>query len=87
MVDSSFHHAERGMTRFPANIEQITIQHASTCSWLIVRRNETELRFPLQRQDREYLARLLVRSDESETIAIWRDGELVEGAASPSHPL
>jgi hypothetical protein len=55
------------MTRFPPNVEQITIERKSTCTWLIVRRNDVELRFPLTDADCSHLAKLLsghLRSSE-----------------------
>jgi hypothetical protein len=55
-----FSHSECGMTRFPPNVEQIHIEHASTTTWLIVRRNDTEIRFPLSEGDRRHLAFLLL---------------------------
>jgi hypothetical protein len=57
---SEFTHSECGMTRFPPNVEQIHIEHASAMTWLVIRRNDTELRFPLSEEDRQYLARLLL---------------------------
>jgi hypothetical protein len=55
-----FSHAENGITRFPPNIEQLRIERDSTVTWLVARRNEVELRFPLKEDDRRYLARLLL---------------------------
>jgi hypothetical protein len=55
-----FSHAENGITRFPPNIEQLRIERDSTVTWLVARRNEIELRFPLKEDDRRYLARLLL---------------------------
>jgi hypothetical protein len=57
---ASFSYADSGMTRFPPNIEQLTIQRDSAVTWLIARRNDTELRFPLNEDDRRHLARLLL---------------------------
>ncbi len=57
--DSIFHHAERGMTRFPPNVEQVKIESSENTIWLVTRRNETELRFPLSRADAMHLAKLL----------------------------
>jgi hypothetical protein len=56
-----FSHVEKGLTRFPPNVEQIRIERESTCTWLIARRNEVELRFPLGPGDCEHLAELLRR--------------------------
>jgi hypothetical protein len=56
---ASFEHAESGMTRFPPNVEQIRIERESICTWLVVRRNDTTLKFPLTEDDCEYLATLL----------------------------
>jgi hypothetical protein len=62
MTDSAFQfsHAEKGMTRFPPNIEQITIEREPLRTWLITRRNDVTLRFPLTEADCQYLAKLLV---------------------------
>jgi hypothetical protein len=54
-----FSHAEKGITRFPPNVEQITVEHESLRTWLIVRRNDTTLKFPLTDDDCEHLAALL----------------------------
>jgi hypothetical protein len=54
-----FHHAEKGMTRFPPNVEQITVDVQGQTVWLIARRNDVELRFPLSREDALHLATLL----------------------------
>lgn len=62
MDESSFvfSHAAKGMTRFPPNVEQITIEHQNLRTWLIVRRNDVQLKFPLTEKDCQHLARLLV---------------------------
>jgi hypothetical protein len=57
---TDFLHASAGMTRFPPNVEQISVQREPTVTWLIARRNDTELRFPLNEADRRHLARLLL---------------------------
>jgi hypothetical protein len=57
---TEFSHNDGGMTRFPPNVEQIRIEHASTTTWLVARRNDTELKFPLSEPDRRHLARLLL---------------------------
>ena len=62
---ASVHHGETGLTRFSPNVEQITIKHETTCSWLIVRRNDQEWRFPLCSDDRDHLAALLLDLDET----------------------
>jgi hypothetical protein len=54
-----FSHVEKGLTRFPPNVEQIRIERESTCIWLIARRNDVELRFSLAPIDCEHLAELL----------------------------
>jgi hypothetical protein len=54
-----FCHAEQGMTRFPPNVEQITVKHESFRTWLIARRNDVTLRFPLTESDCEHLIKLL----------------------------
>jgi hypothetical protein len=48
------------MTRFPPNIEQLSVKHDPTVTWLVARRNEIELKFPLNEEDRRHLARLLL---------------------------
>jgi hypothetical protein len=40
-------YAGKGMTGFPSNVEQITVEHASLCRWPVVRRNDTTLKFPI----------------------------------------
>src|SRR3979411_2564085 len=57
-----FSHAENGMTRFPPNVEQISVEHESLRTWLIVRRNDISLRFPLCEADCRHLASLLDRA-------------------------
>ena len=57
-----FSHAEDGLTRFPPNVEQIRIEHApGSISWLIARRNDVELWFPLYEEDLHHLAKLLLK--------------------------
>jgi hypothetical protein len=51
----TFSHADKGMTRFPPNVEQISVEHESLCAWLVVRRNDLKLRFPLT--DADYFAK------------------------------
>jgi hypothetical protein len=58
----SFSHAEKGMTRFPPNVEQISVEHESLRTWLIVRRNDVKLKFPLSESDCRHLAALLIGS-------------------------
>lgn len=55
-----FRHAEVGMTRFPPNVEQITVEHEATRTWLVTRRNDVTLRFPLREVDCQHLAALLL---------------------------
>ena len=57
---TDFSHAENGMTRFPPNVEQLRIERESAVTWLVARRNDIELRFPLNEADRRHLARLLL---------------------------
>ena len=54
-----FSHAETGLTRFPPNVEQITVERDRFCTWLVVRRNDTTLRLPLNEADCHHLALLL----------------------------
>jgi hypothetical protein len=57
---TEFSHAEFGLTRFPPNIEQLRVERDSTVTWLVARRNDIELRFPLKKEDRRHLAKLLL---------------------------
>jgi hypothetical protein len=57
-----FEHAEIGLTRFPPNVEQITVRRESGVIWLIARRNETELKFPLMADDCQHLSPTFLRS-------------------------
>lgn len=50
------------MTRFPPNIEQITVATEGETVWLKARRNEVELAFPLSRDDALHLAKLLAEA-------------------------
>jgi hypothetical protein len=62
MIDQiGFSHAEKGMTRFPSNVEQITVERESVLTWLVTRRNDVTLRFPLTEDDCDHLAALLTR--------------------------
>jgi hypothetical protein len=54
-----FTHAAKGLSRFPPNVEQISIEREATRTWLVARRNEIVLRFPLSDEDCEHLARVL----------------------------
>ncbi len=56
----AFAHAETGLSRFPPNIEQITVDRGASRTWLVVRRNDVILRFPLSDADCQHLAELLV---------------------------
>lgn len=56
-----FSHAKKGLTRFPPNVEQISVEHESLNTWLVTRRNDVELRFPLDAGDCEHLAALLTQ--------------------------
>jgi len=64
MADQSsfeFSHAEFGLTRFPPDVEQITVERESIWTWLVARRNDVTLRFPLTDADCNYLAKLLTK--------------------------
>ena len=63
VAPTEFSHAENGLSRFPPNVEQITVKRESCTTWLVVRRNDVELRFPMSREDRQHLAKLLTSSD------------------------
>jgi hypothetical protein len=47
------------MTRFPPNVEQLSVDKQGNTVWLKARRNDVELRFPLSRDDAMHLAKLL----------------------------
>jgi hypothetical protein len=58
-----FSHAKQGLTRFPPNVEQISVERELLTTWLIVRRNDLTLRFPLTDEDCTHLAALLTEKD------------------------
>jgi hypothetical protein len=60
-----FSYAEKGLTRFPPNIEQISVEREATRTWLIARRNDVVLRFPLTDKDCRHLADLLIGNANS----------------------
>lgn len=60
LITAEFLHAEKGLTRFPPNVERIAVERGPTVTWLIAARNDLELRFPLSEIDRRHLARLLL---------------------------
>jgi hypothetical protein len=55
-----FRHADAGLTRFPPNVEQISVEREATRTWLVTRRNDMVLKFPLTDADCRHLAALLV---------------------------
>ncbi len=68
-----FSHAKSGMTRFPPNVEQVTVNHESTRTWLKVRRNDVELQFPMNDGDCQHLASLLIRQSAAVTATARQD--------------
>jgi hypothetical protein len=62
MPDPSFdfRHADSALTRFPPNVEQISVEWETLFTWLVVRRNDVTLRFPLRETDCQHLAALLL---------------------------
>jgi hypothetical protein len=56
----NFSHVSNGMTRFPPNVEQLRVEFEPSATGLVARRNDIELRFPLNEGDRRHLARLLL---------------------------
>jgi hypothetical protein len=58
MVDPqfAFAHATHGLSRFSSNVELISIERKTLITWLVVRRNNVVLRFPLQDEDCRHLA-------------------------------
>jgi hypothetical protein len=59
----AFSHADKGMTRFPPNVEQIVVERDPLKKWLVVRRNNIKLRFPLSEADCRHLAALLTNAN------------------------
>jgi len=69
-TDIAFSPSESGLVRFPPNVESISVEATGGAyTWLVVRRNETELRFPLARENCEHLAVLLLAATEGEAAA------------------
>lgn len=66
VTTAQFSHGECGLTRFPANVEQITVEYGSTCIWLVARRNEAVRRFPMNKSDCQHLISLLSAPPSSE---------------------
>jgi hypothetical protein len=62
---TDFSYGEIGMTRFPPNVEQLEVRRESAVTWLIVRRNDLELKFPMNDDDCRHLAGLLVMGNDS----------------------
>jgi hypothetical protein len=55
-----FEHGQIGLTRFPPNVEQLSVVRDVSVMWLVARRNDVELRFPLTEEDCVHLANLLI---------------------------
>jgi len=58
-LDMPFSHGETGMTRFPPNVESISVRVESSRAWLIVSRNDTSLTFAMGAADALELAKRL----------------------------
>ena len=58
--------ADRGMTRFPPNVESLSVEWSGDTAILAARRNDTVLRFPLDVETRLHLVRLLSKNDNGE---------------------
>jgi hypothetical protein len=71
----AFSHADKGMTRFPPNVEQILVEHESLRTWLVVRQNDVRLRFPLCEADCRHLAALLISHHRSTENSVAVDRE------------
>ena len=82
MTEITFRHAEMGLPRFPPNVEKITVQHDSLRKWLVVSRNDTELKFPLSEADCQHLADLLLSSDPGHAGKIEEETQTSDQAAS-----
>lgn len=52
----TFQHGASSLTRFPPNVEVIRVEVAGPTAWLVARRNDVEMRFPLAGQDCRFLA-------------------------------
>ena len=65
MPDPSFdfNHAKSGLTRFSPNVEQISVKREATRTWLVTRRNDITLSFPLREEDCRHLAALLLGTE------------------------
>jgi hypothetical protein len=61
--------AEQGLTRFPPNVEQISVEHQELRTWLVTRRNDVTLRFPLTEKDCRHLAALLIGPPTKSSVA------------------
>lgn len=57
------------MTRFPPNVEQISVEPAAFGAWLRVRQNGTRMEFPLEPADIEHLIALLAHLTSPEPSA------------------
>ncbi len=62
--EAPFSHTPCDMTRFPPNVEQITVKVESACVWPRVRRNDISMEFPLGFDGAEHLIRLLSRASD-----------------------
>jgi hypothetical protein len=61
-TDCPFVHAELGMTRFPPNVEQVTVEAGPVCVWLHIRRNDITISLPMGEGDTNHLIALLTRA-------------------------
>ena len=55
----TFRQTEKGLVRFPANIELLSVERQGDRLVLVATRNEIELRFPLLPEEAKHLAGLL----------------------------
>lgn len=53
---------ELGVSRFPPNVEVVAVEAGPTRVWLTMRRNDTELAFPLDPAAARHVAGLLIEA-------------------------
>lgn len=60
----AFQHGVSSLTRFPPNVEVIRVEVSGPTAWLVARRNDVEIRFPLAGEDCRFLASQLQAAGE-----------------------
>lgn len=67
-MDNPFHHAPAGLTRFPLNVEQISVIGTRDRVFITMRRNDVYLQFSLTRADCEHLAAMLLSPKDAPPV-------------------